>query len=140
MKRAWEIAREGFNKFGGKVKEYFAEALKMAWAEAKQPALPVTDVKVEMDYNDWKNYGKHRLYFCVKMRLIEFKNIRGNKVESLRRMTAKAFYDFDKEKMVYVEFVGRDLSASAEGIEQFMVKEIKNKMDGVVERYINCAA
>ena len=35
MTRAWEIAREGQVKFGGKVSEYFAEALKMAWAEAK---------------------------------------------------------------------------------------------------------
>lgn len=40
MKRAWEIAREGYEKFGGKVSEYFAEALKMAWAEAKQASKP----------------------------------------------------------------------------------------------------
>lgn len=33
MKRAWEIAKEGQKKFGGKIKEYFAEALKLAWAE-----------------------------------------------------------------------------------------------------------
>lgn len=37
MKRAWEIAREGQNRFGGKVSEYFAVSLKMAWAEAKAP-------------------------------------------------------------------------------------------------------
>lgn len=35
MKRAWEIAKEGQKKFGGKVKEYFRIALKMAWAESK---------------------------------------------------------------------------------------------------------
>lgn len=35
MVRAWEIAKGGQSKFGGNVKEYFAEALKMAWAEAK---------------------------------------------------------------------------------------------------------
>jgi hypothetical protein len=35
MKRAWEIAKEGHNKFGGKVKEYFAVALKMAWTEKR---------------------------------------------------------------------------------------------------------
>ena len=35
MKRAWQIAREGVSKFGGKVKEYFAMSLKIAWAEAK---------------------------------------------------------------------------------------------------------
>lgn len=37
MKRAWEIAREGQKNFGGKVKEYFAESLKIAWAEVKAP-------------------------------------------------------------------------------------------------------
>ena|SRR5690625_2261788 len=36
MKKAWEIAKEGQKKFGGKVKEYFAEALRMAWALVKK--------------------------------------------------------------------------------------------------------
>lgn len=35
MKRAWEIAKEAAKKFGGKVKEFFAIALKMAWKEVK---------------------------------------------------------------------------------------------------------
>lgn len=35
MTRAWEIAREGAKKFGGKVKEYFQQALVMAWKEFK---------------------------------------------------------------------------------------------------------
>lgn len=35
MKKAWEIAREGVRKFGGNVKEYFAEALRMAWTIVK---------------------------------------------------------------------------------------------------------
>lgn len=35
MVRAWEIAREGVKKFGGKVKEFFQQALIMAWAEFK---------------------------------------------------------------------------------------------------------
>ncbi|WP_019156821.1 hypothetical protein [Robertmurraya massiliosenegalensis] len=38
MTRAWEIAKEGVKKFGGKVKEYFAQALVMAWAEMKKGA------------------------------------------------------------------------------------------------------
>ncbi|WP_276917466.1 hypothetical protein [Aneurinibacillus aneurinilyticus] len=36
MKKAWEIAREGQKKFGGKVKEYFAQALRMAWCIVKK--------------------------------------------------------------------------------------------------------
>ena len=35
MTRAWEIAKQGKKKFGGNVKEFFAAALKMAWAEVK---------------------------------------------------------------------------------------------------------
>lgn len=34
MKRAWAIARAAFLKWGGKIREYFALALKQAWAES----------------------------------------------------------------------------------------------------------
>lgn len=45
MKRAWEIARQGAEKFGGKAIEYIAEALKIAWKEAKQPKEIVLKVR-----------------------------------------------------------------------------------------------
>lgn len=35
MTIAWKIAKDAVAKFGGKVKEYFAEALRMAWAQVK---------------------------------------------------------------------------------------------------------
>lgn len=35
MTKAWKIARESVAKFGSKAKEYFAEALKLAWATLK---------------------------------------------------------------------------------------------------------
>ncbi|MEE4578842.1 hypothetical protein [Paenibacillus polymyxa] len=35
MTRAWEIAKNAVVKFGGKVKEYFSQALVIAWKEAK---------------------------------------------------------------------------------------------------------
>ncbi|PWA05486.1 hypothetical protein DCC39_18035 [Pueribacillus theae] len=35
MKRAWEMAKEGAKKFGGKAIEYIAESLKLAWKEVK---------------------------------------------------------------------------------------------------------
>jgi hypothetical protein len=37
MLRAWELAKAGQRRFGGKVVEYLSVALKMAWAEARQP-------------------------------------------------------------------------------------------------------
>lgn len=43
MSKAWEIARAGQAKFGGSVKDYFGQALKMAWALArKEEAAPMT--------------------------------------------------------------------------------------------------
>ena len=45
MKRAWEIAKEGQMKFGGRAFEYIAEALKMAWKEAKQPKEIVLKIR-----------------------------------------------------------------------------------------------
>jgi len=38
MAEAWKIAREGAKKFGGKVVDYIAEALRMAWALVKKGA------------------------------------------------------------------------------------------------------
>ena len=38
MTRAWEIARAAAAKFGGKVREYIAAAMKQAWAEWKGTA------------------------------------------------------------------------------------------------------
>ena len=35
MTRAWAIAKEAVKNFGGKVSQYIAEALRMAWKEVK---------------------------------------------------------------------------------------------------------
>lgn len=45
MTNAWEIAYEGVAKFGGEVKEYFAEALRIAWNLFKKGG---NEVKEEM--------------------------------------------------------------------------------------------
>lgn len=67
MVRAWEIAREGVAKFGGNVKEYFSQALIIAWEEIKnivttdeinQEFAETTDYEV----NVWEKYGYQRLY------------------------------------------------------------------------------
>lgn len=48
MVRAWELAKEGVSKFGGKVKEYFASALSLAWSEVKAMANEVKEVVIEL--------------------------------------------------------------------------------------------
>lgn len=84
MKRAWEIAKTGAKKFGGSVKSYFAQSLKMAWAEVKNAQTTpvnqkiavafesiarlskVDDLEVQIKY--WEPAGnteKARVYFNV---------------------------------------------------------------------------
>ncbi|WP_203363102.1 hypothetical protein [Bacillus sp. REN10] len=85
MVRAWEIARQGVVKFGGKVKEYFAQALTMAWAEAKNTAKKSVKEVAEMIQNKlsnevkvnvWEKYGKRRIYvnkgFKQQVAMLEF--------------------------------------------------------------------
>lgn len=85
MTRAWEIAREGVAKFGGKTKEYFAQALVIAWSEVKKGAKKtVTEIaqiiKEKIGYaakvNVWEKYGKRRIYvnkgFKQQVAMLEF--------------------------------------------------------------------
>ena len=53
MVRAWEIAKEGQVKFGGSVRQYFAEALRMAWKEAKQPSTTRFVLKNTRGFKSW---------------------------------------------------------------------------------------
>ncbi len=55
MTNAWEIARKGQSEFGGKVKEYFAQALRMAWAIFKKGGK-------ELDYAKQVKGGKELDY------------------------------------------------------------------------------
>lgn len=85
MVRAWEIAKEGQRNFGGKVSEYFAIALKMAWTEFKEGKKNTMYEIAEMlqeklgnsaKVNVWERYGKRRIYinkgFKQKVAVLEF--------------------------------------------------------------------
>ena len=86
MVRAWEIAKEGVTKFGGKVKEYFAQALIMAWAEVKAPTKRTMIEVAEMirsevygvKVNVWEKHNKRRIYvnkgFNNPVTMLEFDN------------------------------------------------------------------
>lgn len=84
MTQAWEIARQGHTKFGGKVKEYFAEALRMAWAivkgedkkTMKEIANELQSRLSDLQVNVWERYGKRRIYinkgFRNNIMMLEF--------------------------------------------------------------------
>ncbi len=64
MNKAWEIAREGQKAFGGKVREYFAQALKMAWAQAKN-GLDIEALE-KKGFDRWTKGDMDRLYFNIE--------------------------------------------------------------------------
>lgn len=70
MKKAWEIARKGQKQFGGKVKEYFAKALKMSWEIVKKGMKYVQVTKTEF-MNEIRSKGKFEGFLTCEN---EFKN------------------------------------------------------------------
>ena len=60
MKRAWEIAKEAVKKFGGKVREYISEAMKMAWAEVKEVKA---QIKEWFEYKLAEEFGLPRMFY-----------------------------------------------------------------------------
>ena len=61
MARAWEIAREGQSRFGGKVREYLSTSLKMAWAESRKPVI-TTESLIKSGWKLWEKGTMRRLY------------------------------------------------------------------------------
>lgn len=78
MTRAWEIAKEGAAKFGGKVKEYFATSLKMAWAEIKAPvAVTVELVSGSRKHRSWvaEIVGTHKKFKFERQFINKFQGV-----------------------------------------------------------------
>lgn len=57
MVRAWEIAKAAVVKFGGKAREYIAQALAMAWKEVKT---------ADFDFINQGNRDRENFWFIVE--------------------------------------------------------------------------
>jgi len=101
MNKAWEIARKGQSKFGGKVSEYIAEALKIAWALVKKEEEQMDQVNgyeiVERNYtvNGWQKYGHKRVYFEG------YFIFNDHEVNANVRVSFKGFFDAANGKVVF---------------------------------------
>ena len=65
MARAWEIAKTAEKETGYRAVEFIAEALRMAWAEAKASDLTAEEKIAALEakgFKRWTKYGKDRLY------------------------------------------------------------------------------
>lgn len=56
FQRAWDIARAGAKKFGGKASEYFQESAKQAWAEEKAEVKP-EDIPASIEWHEGEALG-----------------------------------------------------------------------------------
>lgn len=115
MSKAWEIAREGQKGFGGKVSEYFAQALKMAWAQAKN-TISVESLE-KKGFNRWTKGDMDRLYFSLEkagvleldyyksgnLRSAELDCERISNAEACRLLAVKCFIDLKKGNKLVVQ-------------------------------------
>jgi len=72
MSTAWTIAREGADKFGGKVREYFSTALRIAWAESRVRTIGdmIPDLE-RMGFRRWTKGSYDRMYINATDRGLE---------------------------------------------------------------------
>lgn len=115
MNKAWEIAREGQKAFGGKVSEYFAEALKMAWAQAKSTIN--IEALEKKGFNRWTKGNMDRLYFSLEksgaleldyykngnLRAADLEGERISNAEACRLLAVKCFIDLKNGNQLVVQ-------------------------------------
>lgn len=82
MGNAWIIARKGQRKFGGKVSEYFAEALKISWAlYKKEKARKGGDIVMIAPWFLEKKFGHKSM----------IQQINGDSILKIKKETEKAY-------------------------------------------------
>lgn len=115
MSKAWKIAREGQKAFGGKVREYFAQALKMAWAQAKN-TIDIESLE-KKGFNRWTKGDMDRLYFSLEksgaleldyyksgnLRSADLNGKRISNAEACRLLAVKCFIDLKNGDQLVVQ-------------------------------------
>lgn len=97
MVRAWQLAKDGANKFGGSSKEYFASSLELAWAEVKA-AEQTTEVKEVRELAT-----KHNIPYIVAEGFFKLAESIGTTVErmQIRNWRGKRVYYRDQRRSSY---------------------------------------
>ncbi|EBG8067310.1 hypothetical protein CQK57_03445 [Salmonella enterica] len=130
---AWTIARNAANQFGGSVKSYFAESLKLAYTQMSAPKELTAASCLRLGGKLWEKNGMSRVYFNsdVVSEVIEFdystyktgnissaslgdSHLSNCRASSIRSMlsTTKFWFDAADGKIHARGFNSRDLSMS----------------------------
>lgn len=78
---AWTISRNAAAQFGGSVKSYFAEALKMAYAALIAPVQTIEEKLLALGLKVWENGNKRRIY----VNWWQFKDVFGFEIWETKR-------------------------------------------------------
>ena len=117
MVRAWEIAKEAVAKFGGKVKEYFAQALTMAWAESRKPKTALLETLTgSRKHKTWvaRIVGKDATYKFAREFVNNFKHLG----HCLEYSLTDGFYDVcNGGQRYYIRVVGGQI----EDVEEYEI-------------------
>lgn len=100
--KAWEMARAAVVKFGGKVKQYFAECLKATYAPAVATKEDIETILVMAGAKVWEKNGIRRIYFNGVRDLVKFMGYRGkpSKRSAAAIDAAKQYFDCNTGDMV----------------------------------------
>lgn len=132
FKTAWTIAKEGAVKFGGSSREYFASSLKLAYK--LQGGITMTYSHGEklngitlLEKNEWKKYGKHRVYFTVQVSYSK------DSATTPYLPNVSGYYDVETDKLFLnneIRFYNVDLDFATKTRKQmisFLFKELKKE-------------
>lgn len=128
MKEAWNIAREGQKAFGGKVSEYFAESLKMAWAQAKN-SLDIEALE-QKGFSRWSKSNMDRLYFNIqksghmdvdyyKTGNISYASVDGEEISHRfagQILAVKCFIDLKNDNRLVIQYGGPEAREVVENV------------------------
>jgi hypothetical protein len=128
MSNAWKIAKEGQKTFGGKVSEYFAQALKMAWDQAKN-SINVEDLE-KKGFNRWTKGDMDRLYFNIERSghmvvdhyntgNISYASVDGEEISHRfagQILSVKCFIDLKNDNQLVIQYGGPEAREVVENV------------------------
>lgn len=137
MKQAWAIARTGQKNFGGRVSEYFAEALRMAWRIAKgMEDLRIDNEVREVSGREWQNYGKHRVYLEALIEFTYTKTVNGNDVRVRAGIKFDGYYDVQTKRLVESKMKRFNLNNAPESVKKYAEKEFESMINQEIKEVL----
>ena len=131
MKRAHQLAKMMVGDYIARLKL----ALVAAWKEVKRMLEKVTDVHRFVKSNEWKKAGHHRIYFEIRLVGVEQKEINGHFVGCRREVYEKGYYDVNRQKLVFMDRHGRDMSSASKEVKQWFVDEMNRLRQKALAKY-----